>query len=218
MIKAVIFDLDGTLINSLDDLANSVNHTLIEFGFPTHETEKYKYFIGRGMANLIYNALPENKRDSDTQKSVLDTFMAYYKLHSTDNTAPYGDIPELLDTLERMGIKTAVVTNKAHAAAEKIVKQLLLDRFDICFGQRPDIPTKPDPTLTLMAIKELCCEPCDCLYVGDSGGDMVTAVNSGTVPVGVLWGFREKKELIDNGAKHIISTPMELIEVIKQYT
>ncbi len=218
MIKAVVFDLDGTLINSLDDLANSVNHTLMEFGFPTHETEKYKYFIGRGMANLIYNALPEDKRDGDTQKSVLDTFMAYYKLHSTDNTAPYKDIPELLDALCRMGIKTAVVTNKAHAAAEKIVNQLLPDRFDVCFGQRPDIPTKPDPTLTLMAIKELGAQTHECLYVGDSGGDMVTAVNSGAVPVGVLWGFREEKELIDNGAKHIISNPTELIEVIKQYT
>ncbi len=215
MVKAVIFDLDGTLINSLDDLADSVNHTLESFGYPVHETEKYKYFIGHGMANLIHRALPEDQQDEETHKKVLSAFLKYYKEHSTDKTAPYKDIKELLDIIKNSKIKTAVVTNKVHAEAEKIVKKLLGSSIDICIGQLPEYPTKPDPSLTLMALEKLSVAPDECLFVGDSGSDMQTAVNSGTIPVGVLWGFRQKEELISNGAEYLISEPMELVDLLK---
>ncbi len=215
MIKAIIFDLDGTLINSLDDLADSVNYTLLSFGFPTHETEKYKYFIGHGMANLIHRALPENHRDEETHKKVLTAFLQYYKEHSTDKTAPYKDIKELLDILKNSGIKTAVVTNKVHTEAEKIVHRLLGSSIDLCIGQQPNIPTKPDPTLTLITLQKLGVTPDECLFIGDSGSDMLTAVNSGIIPVGVLWGFREKEELLQYGAEYLISEPMELLGRLK---
>lgn len=215
MIKAVLFDLDGTLINSLDDLADGVNHTLREFGFPTHETEKYKYFIGDGMRKLIERALPEEYRNTDTHNKVLDAFLTYYKAHSLVKTAPYSDIDALLDALKEKGIASAVITNKAHAAAENITQHFFGDKISLTYGQREGIPTKPDPTLTRLVMDELGVKSEECLFVGDSGMDMLVAVNSGAVPVGVTWGFRTKEELKENGAKHLIDTPLELLGLVK---
>lgn len=217
MIKAVIFDLDGTLVNSLEDLADASNHALATFGFPTHETEKYKYFVGNGMSNLIYRILPEESREKDTHEMVLAEFLKYYKLHSNDKTYVYDGIKELIAELKNKNLKVAVVTNKAHGPANEVINATLPDTFNLVFGQRPEIPTKPDPTLTLMAMQELGVMPKECVFVGDSGMDVKTGVNSGALPVGVLWGFRTADELLQNGAKHLINEPLELIKIIEEY-
>ena len=209
MIKAVLFDLDGTLINSLDDLADSVNFALNLQGYPTHETEKFKYFVGNGMRKLIERASPEN---SDIDKT-LEIFMARYKEHSLDKTAPYKDIYELLEKLNQKGIATAVVTNKAEPNAKAISKHFFGDSLAV-YGQREGVKTKPDPELTFIAMGDLGVKPEECLFVGDSGMDMAVGVNSGSVPVGVTWGFRTAEELKENGAKHLIHSPLELLELI----
>lgn len=216
MLKAVIFDLDGTLVNSLTDLANAGNYALSFYGFPTHETEKYKYFVGNGIPKLIYRIVPEEYRNDETLSRVSEKFFEHYNVHYADNTRVYGGIKELICEIKKRGMKTAVVTNKAHAAALEVIKSLLPDTFDLVYGQRPEIPTKPDPTLTLMAIHDLSLIPEECVFIGDSRMDVLTGVNSGALPVGVLWGYRKEDELLDGGAKYIIENPMELLKIIDE--
>ena len=214
MIKAVLFDLDGTLVNSLFDLGASTNYALEKMGFPTHETEKFKIFVGDGMAKLIERALPENKRDRETINTTLQIFMEHYRAHYVDKTVPYDGISELLDALK--GYKKAVISNKADEMVIPLTKKLLGERFDIVCGKREGYPTKPDPTLTLEIIKELGVEPKECIFVGDSGMDMAVAKNSGCVAVGVLWGFRGKEELKANGADYIVSNALEILHILKE--
>ena len=215
MIKAIFFDLDGTLINSLDDLADGVNHTLAEYGFPTHETEKYKMFIGNGMRNLIQRTIPKEYINTEVHDNVLRDFMTYYRAHSLVKTAPYDEVHTLLDKLAEMGVTSIVVTNKAHAAAERITEHFFGTKIKRVYGQQDGIPTKPDPTIINMALAEMGINKDECLFVGDSGMDMKAGVNSGIAPVGVTWGFRSEKELLDNGAKHIINSPLELLGLVK---
>lgn len=214
MIKAVLFDLDGTLVNSLFDLGASTNYALEKMGFPTHETEKFKIFVGDGMAKLIERALPENKRDRETIQTTLDIFMEHYRTHYVDKTLPYDGISDLLDALK--GYKKAVISNKADEMVIPLTEKLLGDRFEIVCGKREGYPTKPDPTLTLEIIKELGVEPKECIFVGDSGMDMAVAKNSGCVAVGVLWGFRGKEELEVNGADYIVSHPCEILHILEE--
>lgn len=216
MIKAVLFDLDGTLVNSLKDLAAAGNFALSFFGFSVHEEEKYKYFVGNGIPNLIYRILPEANRDEQTHKKVMKKFYEHYNVHYADNTAAYDGIYELITALKKSGIRIAVVTNKAEAAAREVVNSIFGGTFDAVYGQRPEIPTKPNPALALMAMKELGVKPEECIFMGDSETDVKTGVNSGAVPVGVLWGFRKADELLSGGAKYLINKPCELLEVIKE--
>ena len=214
MIKAVLFDLDGTLVNSLSDLAASTNFALTKFGFSTHETEKNKYFVGDGMAKLIERALPESKWDKETIKTTLDILMEHYRAHYVDETVPFDGILELLDKLT--GVKKAVISNIADEMATVVTKKLLGERFDIVCGKREGYPTKPDPTLTLEIIEKLGVAPNECIFVGDSGMDMAVAKNSGCVALGVLWGFRSEEELLLNGADYIAKKPAEILEIIKE--
>lgn len=213
MVKAVLFDLDGTLINSIDDLADSVNHTLGALGYPTHETEKYKYFIGNGMRKLIERALGAS--ETEVVDRVLEKFMAYYREHSLDKTRPYDGVKELLDALAKKGIISVIVTNKAHAAAVKIGKHFFGDNIKV-YGQREGVPTKPDPAIVNLVLDELRLHKSECIFVGDSGMDMAVGVNSGVTPVGVSWGFRTKDELWDNGARYIADTPAELLRIVEK--
>lgn len=213
MVKAVLFDLDGTLINSIDDLADSVNHTLGALGYPTHETEKYKYFIGNGMRKLIERAL--GARETEVVDRVLEKFMEYYREHSLDKTRPYDGVTELLDALTKKGIISVIVTNKAHAAAVKIGKHFFGDNIKV-YGQREGVPTKPDPAIVNLVLDELRLHKSECIFVGDSGMDMAVGVNSGVTPVGVSWGFRTKDELWDNGASFIADTPAELLKIVEK--
>lgn len=217
MIKAVIFDLDGTLVNSLYDLADSTNYALGVMGFPAHETEKYKYFVGNGMPSLIERALPENARDRETKEKTLKIFMEYYRQHYVDKTVPYEGVKELLHSLRKMNIKLAVVSNKIQEMTSIITEKLLGDEFEIVCGKQEGYPTKPDPTLTLKVISDLGVTPQECMFVGDSGMDMLVAKNAGCTAVGVLWGFRTKDELIDNGADYTVNHPCDILKVTENY-
>lgn len=216
MIKAVVFDLDGTLVNSLEDLASSTNYALEKFGFPEHEINEFKYLVGDGMPKLIERALPEAFRDDDTKKKVLKTFLDYYSEHYADRTVVYDGVKTLLTDLKSQGIKLAVVSNKADKMTDVVVKKLFGNSFSQVTGKRDGYPTKPDPTLTLHIIAKLGVTPQECLFVGDSGMDMATAVNSGCTAVGVLWGFRTESELLKNGARYIVKKPDQILRILKE--
>lgn len=216
MIKAVLFDLDGTLVDSLTDLADGVNRAIAKKGFQTHPVDAFKYFVGDGIPKMIERALPENRRDSNTVNEIKKDFLEYYSLHYADNTYAYKGMPELVTTLKEQGFIVAVVTNKQQDMADEVVKSLYGDAFDLIFGKRDGIPAKPDPTAALMAMEQLGVTPKECIFIGDSGMDVATAVNSGAVPVGELWGFRQKDELLKNGAKYIINKPEELLDIIEE--
>lgn len=216
MIKAVLFDLDGTLANSLKDLADAVNHALTINGFPIHEVEAFKMFVGDGITKMIERALPNGHKDEKTVAAVQKNFLEYYSIHYADNTASYNGVDELLAALKDMGLIIAVVTNKAQEMADLVVNKLYGDTFEKVFGKREGVPAKPDPTLTLIAMEELGVKPRECVFLGDSGMDVLTAVNSGALPVGELWGFRGREELLENGAKYIIESPLELLDIIKE--
>ena len=215
MIKAVVFDLDGTLINSLFDLAASTNYALNKFGFPTHETEVFKYFVGDGMPKLIERALPLENRTEDTINAVLEEFLFHYKQHYCDKTVLYDGILELLYSLQKKGYKLCVVSNKSNEMTVEIIKNLFEVKFNAFTGKRDDYKAKPNPDLTLEIIKSIGVEPQECIFVGDSGMDMQTAVNAGCLPVGVLWGFRESEELLKCGAKYLVKKPNEILDILK---
>lgn len=212
--KAVLFDLDGTLINTLDDLADAANYMLRHFGYPEFDTEAYKYKVGNGMRRLMERALPEDHRTTADIDAAMDVFMPYYSEHSLDKAKQYDGISDVLQKLRNMGIKTAVITNKAHAAAVKILDNMLPGCFDVIFGQREGVPTKPDPTSANTVISELGVLPNECIFIGDSGVDMQTANNTGAFALGALWGFRTKDELIENGAMAVIEKPAEILKFI----
>ena len=214
MIKAVLFDLDGTLADSLIDLAAATNYAIGKFGYPARETECYKYFAGDGMAKMIERALPDCAGDEATVSKIMPVFLEYYGEHYCDNTKPYAGMIDLIDALKRRGILVAVVTNKAQEMADKVAGKLYGKRFDLIIGKREGIPAKPDPAAALIAMKELGVTPEECIFVGDSKMDVKTGVNSGAYPVGVLWGFRKRDELISGGAKKLINSPEELLAII----
>jgi len=216
MIKAVLFDLDGTLVNSLNDLADSANYALKQFGFPTHETEKYKYFVGNGMPKLIERVLPAKNRDDDTKFKVLECFMQYYRTHFVDKTVAYEGIEELIAALKAKGIKIAVVSNKVQEMAVTVTEKIFGNSFQIVCGKQKGFPTKPDAALTLKVMNDLGVTPEECVFVGDSGMDAAAAVNAGCIGIGVLWGFRKADELLNNGAKYIVKSPEEILNIIEE--
>lgn len=216
MIKAVVFDLDGTLINSLEDLAVATNYTMELNGYPTHPISDYNMFVGNGISKLIERAMPPQEVCEEKVASLRKCFLEYYNKHYMDKTDSYKGMPELVDYLHKEGYKLAVITNKVEFMAEKIITKLYGNSFDLIYGQRDNVPTKPDPTLTLMAMNDLNVTPQECAFLGDSGVDMKTAINSGALPIGVLWGFRDMNELKANGAKYIINEPCKLIEIINK--
>lgn len=213
-IKAILFDLDGTLLNTIDDLASAVNYTLTTLNYPTFAVDEYKYKVGNGMRKLIERSLPENHKTNQEIDKALSVFMPYYNEHKMDKTAPYDGITELLEELKKRGIKTAVVTNKAHSAAKALIDEVFPGLFDEVTGQKDGVPTKPNPIAVFNTVDALGVTADECLFVGDSGVDMQTAKNAGIFAVGVLWGFRKADELNQNGADAIISIPMQLLELL----
>ena len=216
MIKAVLFDLDGTLVNSLSDLADSTNFALRQLGFPPHETEKYKYLVGDGIPKLIERALPEGEKTEENKSRCLELFMARYREHYFDKTDAYDGIKDLLFELKNQGLKIAVISNKAQEMAQKVVEKVFGDIFDSVAGKREGYKTKPDPALTLAIIKELGVTPEACVLIGDSGMDMAAAVNAQVTGIGVTWGFRTETELRQNGADYIADTPAQILNIIKE--
>lgn len=213
--KAVLFDLDGTLLDTLKDIANSVNKALSYFGFPQHELEAYKYFVGDGREALAFRALPEHQRDSATLDKLLAHIDEEYTRHWADNTRPYEGVPELLDTLTTRSISLSILSNKPHDFTELMVSRLLRHwRFQIIAGALPDVPKKPSPTAALDIAQRLNLRPSEFLYVGDSGVDMQTAAGAGMYPVGAMWGFRTAGELLAGGAKTLIAKPADLLGLL----
>lgn len=214
MLQACMFDLDGTLIDSLADLAASSNFALAQQGLPTHTTSEYRHFVGLGVGKLIEDALPEHSRVPETLEATRRLFDQHYAIHCLDSTRPYDGIERLLTKLG--GYKCAVVSNKPDLFAKKIVFELFGDRFDVVMGQREGVPRKPDPAGTLEVCSLMGVRPAQCLYLGDSGVDMVTARAADMLAIGALWGFRTRWELVENGAGALLEEPEDLLDVLKR--
>lgn len=212
--KAVLFDLDGTLVNSLIDIADSINKVLQERNFPTHSYEVINDFIGSGLRNLVTKALPETHKDEATIESVFQAMMVNYRENCTNKTSAYDGIMELLDQLKSQNIKLAILSNKADELTKKIGQSLFPDYFEIVMGLKSEATKKPNPSAAIQISTDLGCLPEEVLYVGDSGIDMQTAKNANMYALGVLWGYRPKEELLAEGAQAIISHPSELIELL----
>ncbi|MBO4740806.1 MAG: HAD family hydrolase [Bacteroidales bacterium] len=212
MKKLVIFDLDGTLVNTIADLAYSVNIALHAKGFPMHDYDKFPYFVGNGIYKLIERALPEDSRDSETIQSVKAVFLEHYMYHNTDKSTVYIGIQELLQALNEKGVCIAVASNKVHVATVSMVRHFFPSvPFACVFGQRDGVPTKPDPTIVYDILENVGVLTSETLYVGDSGVDMQTAHNAGITAVGVTWGLRPASELKRYNADIIINSPPELL-------
>ena len=211
---AVIFDLDGTLTDTLDDLKNSVNYALGEFGFPERTLDEVRSFVGNGVRRLIYLSVPENT-PQETAEECLKVFKEYYKSHSLIKTKPYDGIIPMLEELKKQGIKTAVVTNKMHEAAEDIVHIFFDGLIDTTVGQVDGVAQKPQPDGINLVLRKLSVSKERAVYVGDSEVDCVTAINAGMPCIGVTWGFRDRYVLLENGASCIIDSPEQIFECIK---
>jgi phosphoglycolate phosphatase len=213
--RAVLFDLDGTLLDTLQDIADSANKALHHLGFPRHELEAYKYFVGDGREILAIRSLPEHHRDTAKVRKLVDLINREYSKCWADHTRPYRGITALLDDLTVKRIKIAVLSNKAHELTEMMVSKMLSRwHFDAVVGASSSIPKKPDPTAALKITRQLGILPSEFLYLGDSDIDMKTAANAGMHPVGALWGFRTRDELIAGGAKALIENPCDLLRLL----
>ncbi|NIQ39638.1 MAG: HAD-IA family hydrolase [Proteobacteria bacterium] len=213
--KAVLFDLDGTLLDTLEDLGNAVNRVLAKRGFPPHSIESYRHFIGDGAALLISRALPEERRDDESIQSCLEEFRRDYSRSWRVKTKAYDGVTEMLKSLKARGLKMAILSNKPDDFTKRSVKALLPHRvFRAVLGEREGIPRKPHPAGALEVAERLRVPPRDFLYLGDSSVDMKTAIAAGMTPIGVLWGFRSAKELLDGGAHRLIERPEEVISLL----
>lgn len=214
--KIVVFDLDGTLVDSIVDLSNAVNKGLEKVNLPTHSVDAYKTFVGNGRENLIKRAMGTMCNNKALFDIVINQFDQEYKVHSNDNTYGYDGCKELLYQLNRLGIKTAVLSNKPDEFISDILNKVYPNhRFDVAWGKKPDLPTKPDGT-SLLKMLDLFGFNCEqCLYIGDSDVDVKTAKNAGVDMLGVSWGFRGTKELIEAGAMAVVDKASEILEYVK---
>ncbi|MDD5990744.1 MAG: HAD family hydrolase [Paludibacteraceae bacterium] len=215
----VIFDLDGTLLNTIDDLGYACNYALEQTGYPTFPIEEYPAKVGNGINNLIRRALPETERTEENILRVRAHFVPYYNAHNCDFTRPYKGIPELLATLKAQGHLLAVASNKYQAATEKIVEHFFPGLFDVVFGEREGIERKPNPQIVYDIVSKL--SPlnakCSSLYIGDSLVDRDTAQNAHVPFVACSWGFVPRETLLRAGVTRIIDSPEEVINELKQY-
>ena len=217
--KCVLFDLDGTLVDSLADLANSMNRVLKEQGLPPHPTQAYRYFVGNGITTLVQRALPTNAQHQDFIQECAHRMRQEYALHWADTTKPYPGIAELLDTLTARQIEMAILSNKPDELTKEVVKTLLPKwDFAVVAGATETIPRKPNPAGALRIASLLHCEPTDFLYLGDTNTDMQTARAARMFAIGALWGFRTATELKDNGAQALLSMPIELCPLLGHAT
>lgn len=214
MVKAAIFDLDGTLVNSLQDLCDSTNHALKTYGLAEHRLSEYKLFIGDGIPKLIERAISPQFYNETLKEKVYMEFMDYYRKHYADKTVPYENINEVLEKLKKSGIELAVVSNKADEMVQKLVLKLFGNTFSQVSGKKENFPLKPDPQLTLNIIEKLDVSPAECVFFGDSGMDMLTAKKCGCIAAGVLWGYRSCQELEKNGADFLLDEPKKIFDFI----
>ena len=211
MKKLVIFDLDGTLLNTIADLANSTNYALKVLGYPIHEPDKYNFMVGNGINKLFERALPNGEKTEENVLRVRQEFVPYYDQHNADKSRPYPGVTELLETLQTAGMQLAVASNKYQAATEKLIAHYFPNiKFTAVFGQREGIPVKPDPIIVKEILQIAKVQEEETLYVGDSGVDMQTAINAGVTSCGVTWGFRPRTELESFHPDHIVDNAEEI--------
>lgn len=209
MYQAVLFDLDGTLTNTLEDIAFAMNRALRLHGLPEHPVDAYRYMVGDGAKVLARRAAGERE---EMAGEVQRTYQAYYQEHNLDRTRPYRGIPELLEVLQARGVKLCVFSNKPHADTCRVVGHFFPQiRFAVVRGQVEGIPVKPDPAGALAVAEEAGVAPGDFLYLGDTNVDMCCALRAGMHPVGVTWGFRTAEELLAAGAERLLNEPLELL-------
>lgn len=217
MIRLAVFDLDGTLLDSLEDLADAVNYALKKNGFETHPVEKYRYFVGDGAAKLIERVLPEGAKTPENEKLLHDDFSIYYEKHFKDKTAPYSGICEALEKLTGEGIKLAVLSNKPHDFVGGLVSGFFGGSFNAgMWGNREGVRRKPYPDGLKLILDNAGVKPSECVMIGDTSVDIKTARNTGVHSVGCLWGFREIQELKEAGAEAIAENPSELFDIISK--
>jgi phosphoglycolate phosphatase len=213
----LIFDLDGTLLDTVADLAASTNYALRLCGFPVHESNAYHFFIGNGINKLFERAIPEGEKTQENIFKVRQYFLEHYGIHNTDLTKPYPGMVDLLLSLQNAGIKLAVASNKYQKGTEKLIQHFFSGiNFVALFGQRENIPSKPDPTIVYDILDIAKTEKQNAIYIGDSGVDMLTAKNSGIEAVGVTWGFRPRTELEEYSPKYIVDNPSEILSILFQ--
>lgn len=213
MKKLIIFDLDGTLLNTIADLAAATNQALKHYGFPEHEEKEYNFFVGNGINKLFERALPEEYRTEENIMKIRSQFIPYYDAHNADLSRPYPGIPDVLKELQNRGFKLAIASNKYQAATTKLIKDFFPEiNFSLVLGQREGVPSKPDPTIVneISAATQISKE--DIAYVGDSCVDMETGKNAGVETIGVSWGFRPRKELESYNPAFIADNSDELIK------
>lgn len=211
----IVFDLDGTLLDTIGDLAVACNAVLAQRGLPQHTYEEYRHFVGNGIMRLVERALPEELRTPQCVAGVRADFVKYYTEHIDLHTRPYDGIWELLRALRRQGVRLAVASNKFQAGTEKLIRIFFPDiPFAAVLGQRPGVPLKPDPAV-VEELLSLTGTPRErVLFVGDSGVDMLTAAAAGIASAGVTWGFRTRAELLESGARHILDRPLEILDLV----
>lgn len=211
--NTIIFDLDGTLLNTLDDLADSVNYALEAFGYPTRTYEEVRSFVGNGVKDLMTKSVPTGT-DEETTLNCLAKFREHYKTNMQNKTAPYEGIIDLLHALIEKDVKMGIVSNKFDQGVKNLNKLYFGDLIPIAIGEREGVRKKPAPDSVIAAMEELNADKETTLYIGDSASDILTAQNAGVKGVGVTWGFRDKEVLVEAGADFLISSPQELLEIL----
>jgi len=213
--RAVLFDLDGTLLDTLDDLAGAANAVLATLGCPPHDCDAYRYFVGNGTAEMMRRALPEARRDAETVRPAVQRMRRAYAQRIEETTRPYEGVPEMLEALAALAVRMAVLTNKPSASARHLVSRMLSPwRFEVVRGARDGVPLKPDPIAAFQIAAEMGLPPGAFLYLGDSDTDMQTARAAGMFAVGALWGFRTEQELRCAGAQALVRHPTELLDLL----
>jgi phosphoglycolate phosphatase len=213
--KGVIFDLDGTLVNSLEDIANAMNKVLESLNYPTHSYESYQYFIGSGLRNLVSKSLPEAHNNEIKIETCYQLMVEIYSDNCTHQTKPYNGITDLLEYLISQKMKLNVFSNKSDELTKKIVAELFPGYFNCVVGLSSESNKKPNPFEALKISKSLGLQPEEMIFIGDSGIDMQTATNANMLAIGVIWGYRPEDELIANGAKQILNHPSDLIKILE---
>ena len=214
-VKLAIFDLDGTLLDTIGDLAASCDAVMQMNGLPQHTTDEYRQMVGRGILRLVEAAIPEQMRLPEYVEKVRRDFVAYYLDHIDLHTHPYNGIPELINAMTERGVKIAVASNKFQAGTERLIRSFFPGvEFVAVLGQRVGGPLKPDPQIDLEIIEAAGVEPSETLHIGDSGVDMQTAHAAGVRAVGVTWGFRSREELAESGADVIVDHPEEILNLL----
>lgn len=215
--RAVLFDLDGTLLDSLADLADAVNHMLADLGHPAHPQDAYRYFIGEGVEKLVERALPPERRDPDHLAAATNRLREHYARDWAVKTRPYAGIPELVAALANRGLAQVVLSNKPDEFTRLMIAHYFPEKpFRIVRGALPGVAKKPDPAAAIAIAAELGVAPAQFLYLGDSAIDMQTAARAGMHAVGAAWGFRTCQELLENGARQVIAAPLDLLNLLPE--